>query len=167
VGQTSNAQLGWLADGSLGRRTVAEIQRKVIKRSGRNAVSRLFRAKNDKETIAAWKLDLDRILQVFNVGSVLSAWLLLTINFQTELAVNMHVTVSDIRHDVANTHTVVSGIRDDVSKILEGIGSQVHSEVHSVSAFNLSAIGGCLQFSRPKPGQKFQLPRNPVSYICI
>jgi hypothetical protein len=50
---------------------VGEIRRKVIKQSGRNAVSRLLRAKNDKETIAAWKIELNRILQVFNVRSVI------------------------------------------------------------------------------------------------
>jgi len=50
-------------------RTVAEIQGKVIKRSGRNIVSRLFRAKDDAGAIAAWKLELNRILQVFNVCS--------------------------------------------------------------------------------------------------
>ena len=62
-------------DGSLttllnGRRAVAEIQRKVIKRNGRNTVTRLFNSKNDKETVTAWKLDLNRILHVFNVRSV-------------------------------------------------------------------------------------------------
>jgi hypothetical protein len=92
---------------------VAEIQRKIIKQSGRNSLSRLAHAKNDKETIAAWKLDLNRILHVFNVCPVLSAWLSLTINFQTELAVNTHVAVSDIRNDV--------------SKIREEIGGQVRS----------------------------------------
>jgi hypothetical protein len=97
---------------------VAEIQRKVIKRSRRNTVSRLFRAKNDKETIANWRLELNRILHVFNVRSVISAWSSLTVNFQTELAVNTHVTVTDM-------HTVVSDIRDDVSKLREGIGCQV------------------------------------------
>jgi len=51
----------------LNRRTIAEIQRKVIKQSGRNSASRLFYAKYDKETIAAWKMDLNRILQIFNV----------------------------------------------------------------------------------------------------
>lgn len=55
------------------RRTVAEIQSKVIKQRGRNAVSRLLNAKNDRETITAWKLDLDRMLHVFNVRSVISA----------------------------------------------------------------------------------------------
>jgi len=51
---------------------MAEIQRKVVKQNGRNAVSRLVHAKNDKEKIAAWKLDLDRILHVFNVRSATS-----------------------------------------------------------------------------------------------
>ena len=49
---------------------MAEIQRKVIKQSKRNAVSRIIHAANDKDAIAAWKLDLNRILQVFNVRSV-------------------------------------------------------------------------------------------------
>jgi len=35
------------------RKTVAETQKRVIKRSGRNALSRLFHAGNDKETIMA------------------------------------------------------------------------------------------------------------------
>jgi hypothetical protein len=57
-------------DHTLDRRTVAEIQRKVIKQSGRNAVSRFLHAKNDGGAIAGWKLDLNRILHVFNVCSV-------------------------------------------------------------------------------------------------
>ena len=48
---------------------MGEIQRKVIKQSGRNPASRLFHAKNDKEAIAAWKSDLNKILHVFNVRS--------------------------------------------------------------------------------------------------
>jgi len=51
-------------------RTVARIQRQAIKKSKRNSVSRLFHAKNDKETIAAWKLGLNGILHIFNVRSV-------------------------------------------------------------------------------------------------
>ena len=54
------------------RRTVADIQKKVIKQSGRHAVSRFLRAGNDKDAIAAWKSDLNRILHVFNVCSVRS-----------------------------------------------------------------------------------------------
>ena len=33
-------------------------------------ISRHFHAKDDKEMISTWKLDLDKILQVFNVGSI-------------------------------------------------------------------------------------------------
>jgi len=57
-------------DDVLDRRTVAEIQRKVIKQGGNNPVSRLLRAKNDKEMITAWKLDLNKVIHVFNVCSV-------------------------------------------------------------------------------------------------
>ena len=52
------------------RRTVAEIQGNVIKRSGRHGMSRFFRSRDDKDAIAGWKSDLNRILQVFNVCSV-------------------------------------------------------------------------------------------------
>jgi len=55
------------------RRTVAEIQEKIVEKSGRNLLSRLVDAKNDKETIATWKLDLNRILHVFNVRSIIAA----------------------------------------------------------------------------------------------
>ena len=57
---------------TLAPRTIAEIQNKVIEQSGRNATSRLFHARNDKEIIAAWKSELNRILVVFNVCSVRS-----------------------------------------------------------------------------------------------
>lgn len=53
-------------------RTVACIQKNVVKQSNRNAVSRLLRANNDKEAIAAWRQDLTRVLHVFNVRSVSS-----------------------------------------------------------------------------------------------
>jgi len=67
---------------TLDRRTVAEIQRKVIKRSGRNPVSRLLHSKDDAGAIAAWKVDLNRILQVFNVSSCVPARLPLTLPFR-------------------------------------------------------------------------------------
>ena len=109
---------------------MAEIQGKVIKRSGRNAVSRLLHAKSDKETIATWKSDLNRILHVFNVRSVLFTRPSLIISFQTELAVNTHVLAT-------STHVTVSGIRDDVLKIREEIGGQGRS----VSASSIRPIG--------------------------
>ena len=109
-------------------KTVAEIQRKVLKRSKRNALSRLFHARNDKETIASRRLDLNRILLVFNVRSVTLGWLLLSLRFQTELAVNTHVSVVDLGRDVTNTRTAVSDIRGGIVET-KAIVSDVHCHV--------------------------------------
>jgi len=49
---------------------VGEIERNIIKQGKRNVISRHLRAEADKEKVAAWRLDLDKILQVFNVRSV-------------------------------------------------------------------------------------------------
>ena len=48
------------------------IQRHIIKWGKRNAISRRYHARDDKEVIATWRLDLDGILRVFNVRSVTS-----------------------------------------------------------------------------------------------
>jgi len=85
---------------ALDRRTVAEIQGRIVGKRERGLLSRLAHAKNDKETIADWKLDLIRILQVFNVRSAGPVRLSLTASFQTELALNTHNVVSDIRRDM-------------------------------------------------------------------
>jgi len=103
---------------------VAEIQRKVIKQGGRGAVSRLFSARSDKEVIAGWKAELNRILLVFNVRSIVLTLTSLTVPFQTELVVNIHVAVSDIRHDVSK-----------MSKIQEESGGQVRSVSASPTQF--------------------------------
>ena len=118
VGETiGNAHFESLVYHVFGSRTVAEIQRKVIKQRGRNAVSRILNAKNDRETITAWKSDLSRMLHVFNVRSVVSAqWSSLTPRLKTELAVNTHATISDIRHDIASTRTIVSDIQRNTLK---------------------------------------------------
>ena len=55
--------------GFLDRRTVMEIQEKVTEKSKRNLASRLVYAKSDKDAIATWRSDLNRILHVFNVHS--------------------------------------------------------------------------------------------------
>jgi len=54
---------------ALDRRTVAEIQRKIVKWGKRNAISRLL-PNNDEKTIVTWRLELTRILQIFNVRLV-------------------------------------------------------------------------------------------------
>ena len=48
-------------------RTVAKIEEKITEQSKRNGVSRFFHSRNDKDTIATWKSDLNRVLNVFNV----------------------------------------------------------------------------------------------------
>ena len=62
-------------------RAVVEIQKNVTKQSKRNPVSRLLHAKGDKEAIAAWRQELNRILHVFNVRSIASSLLSLTFQF--------------------------------------------------------------------------------------
>ena len=88
-----------------------------MKRSGRNPVSRLFHAKDDAGAIAAWKLDLNRILHVFNVCSPRS-WLVAANYSQTELAMNTHTIVADMhqnmlrtREDTESRSPAVSGTR--------------------------------------------------------
>ena len=44
----------------------------VIKRRGLYWILRLFNAKYDKERIAGWKSDLNKILHIFNVRSIVS-----------------------------------------------------------------------------------------------
>ena len=53
-------------------RIMDEIRGHVIERSKRNAISRRYHAKDDEKAIAAWKLDLNGILHVFNVRSITS-----------------------------------------------------------------------------------------------
>ena len=61
------------------RRTVAGIQKKIVKWGKRNPISQRFRAKEDKELIATWRLDLEKILHIFNVCSVTPARPLLNV----------------------------------------------------------------------------------------
>ena len=111
-------------------RTVDEIQRHIIERGERNAISRRYHVKEDKEAIATWKLDLDRTLRVFNVCSVTPARRSLTFHFQTEPGVDAHPTASDTHQDatnkptigsgVENAHTIISDIRRNKLKDREG-----------------------------------------------
>ena len=52
------------------RRTVTEIQKKISRIGKRGGVSRLIHAKNDGDTIAAWRSKLRDILQVFDVRPI-------------------------------------------------------------------------------------------------
>ena len=88
---------------ALDHRIVTEIQEEVTEKARGSLFSRVFLVKSDKVTITAWKLDLYRILHIFNVRSVAPAWSRLTLRFQTELAMDTNVVVSKICHDTVNT----------------------------------------------------------------
>ena len=106
---------------------VADIQRRVTNQSQRGWASRFLHVKNDKERIASWKTELNKILHVFQVRPVASSPTLLIASFQTELAINTHVvlsdtqnTVVDTRNTVNKTHHIVSDIHRAVMKNQEG-----------------------------------------------
>jgi len=92
-----------------------EIRQGIVKQGKRGVFSQLFHSKNTKEKISGWKIGLNRALLVFNVSFVVRARQPpLSARFQTELAINTHVVVTDIRQDVASTRTVVTDVRKDV-----------------------------------------------------
>ena len=150
---------------ALDRRAVVEIQRNIIKQGQRNGISRILYAKNDKETIASWRLDLNRILHVFNVRDITPARPSLTVHVQTELAINTNVVVSDVHRDVLNTQIIVSDIHRTI------VGSQEGTDGTNRSVSDILLLYSLLnQHSPPprlKPGSRSQLPTNPVSHICI
>ena len=149
----------------LNRRTVAGIQEKIIEKCGRNLLSRLANAKNDKEMIATWKSDLNRILHVFNVCPVITARILLTVHSQTELAITTHVIVSDVHHGVMGTHAMVSEIHRSVID-QKGTDNQ-HRSVSDICISFHHRMNKRLPPPRHQPGQQLQLSVDPTSYICI
>ena len=136
------------------RRTVTDIEGNIVKLGERSAVSSLFQSKGDKKRIAAWRSDLNRVLHVFNVRSILSLLKSLTIRFQTELALNTHVVVVD-------THNIVS----DIHRIV--VENQGGTDRGNMSVSN-RCIHPALEKSSPLPrresGLQLQLPKNPISY---
>ena len=131
---------------------MARIQENVIEKGGRNVLSRLAHAKNDKETIATWKLDLNRILHVFNVSFVIPAWPSPTVHSQTEL--------------VINTHNMVSDMRRDALKAQEGNNNQ-HGSVSDICTPFHHRMNKRSPLPRHKLGQRPRIPMDPVSHVCI
>jgi len=143
-----------LAHHTVDRRTVAGIQEKITEKCGRNRLSRLVQAKNDKETIATWKLNLNRILHVFNVSFFIPVRpLLLTVHSQTELNINTNVVVSDVHHGVVTTHAMVSDIHRSMLKGQEGTDDQ-HRSVSEVCTPFRHQIDKRPPLPRRKPGQR-------------
>jgi hypothetical protein len=129
---------GRFTDDALDRSTLADIQRKIIKKGKRNAISRLVHAKNDKEMISTWKSDLSKILLVFTVRSVVQvARLLLTVDFQTELALNTHTLVSGVDHNVTKILNIVSNTSGGEVKVHEGTGGE-HLSVSTICILSVT-----------------------------
>ena len=106
-----------------------------MKEDRKSVFSRLVHAKGDKEMMAGWRSDLNRVLHVFNVCSASSIWQLLTSLFQTELMINTHIMVSD-------THKIGSDIHRTVTN-REGPDGQHRSVCiapHSPSAEYLKSL---------------------------
>ena len=61
----------------------SEIKSKTGKPSKRRAIVQVFYARNDKEVIAAWRSDLNIVLDIFNVGyrEFYSVWQRLTASY--------------------------------------------------------------------------------------
>ena len=112
---------------------MAQIQRSVAEPDKRNIFSRILNPNKDKEAIAAWRSELDRIVHVFEVCStVRSLPTILTVHLQIELALHTNVAVSNVREDVghgvvairediANTHELVSDMHRTLLKSQEGV----------------------------------------------
>ena len=101
---------------TLDHRTLAEIQRKVVKQGKRHGFSRFVLAKSDKDKIAAWRQDLLRVLNVFNVR-------LITFvrhspsqqPFQAELVIDIHEMVADMHRNVLTGQEGASSQNNSVS----------------------------------------------------
>ena len=160
VSRRGDSQFGYLIDDVIARRAVEGIQKKIVKQGKRNVVSRHLHAKDDKERIATWRSDLNRILHVFNVRPAVPVWPVLTFRPQTELAINTHVIVSDIRHDVTNTQAVVSAVRHDVSNT-HTIVSGLHHNVADTHALVSDIHSTMMKSQETVYGQTL-----PVSIVC-
>jgi hypothetical protein len=120
---------------------VAEIERKIIEQGKKNPVSRFFHAKSDKEMIATWKSDLNRILHVFTVCSLSeffgSRQLL---HLQTELAVTTHIVVTDTHLKVTDTQVVVEHTHTTVTET-KIVAEDTHTMVADIHRTVLAGRG--------------------------
>jgi len=172
-------------------RAVDGIQENIIKRGRRNVICRLYYAKDDKKAIATWGLDLNEVLRVFNVRSVISVWPLLIVRFQNELRMATLATGSDARQDAANKHAVVSDTHCDVTNVetiasdVQSYGPNTHTAASDIHRTKLKSRGGAdgqnravsttgtlspskyLPLPSPTPGQRSRLQLNPVFNFCI
>ena len=117
---------------------MTDIRTRVAKRSKQNAICRAFHAKSDSQTIASWNMNLNRILLIFNVSSVVSVRPVLTVHSQTELGLTIravvtdtYIVVSDTHTAVTNTHAVVSDIHTVITDT-HAVATDTHTIVSEV-----------------------------------
>src|SRR5882757_5929665 len=108
-----------------------EIRENIIGRDKRGILSRLFHSKSDKEKIPAWTSDLTRALLVFNVSFSVCTCPLLSARFQTELAINTNLVVTNVHKDVVDIHTAVTDVRHDV-RDTHAVVSNTHAAVSNI-----------------------------------
>ena len=111
-------------------RTISEIEKNIIKRGKRNPVSRHFHARDDKEAIAAWGLELNRILRVFKVRFIASVSPSLTFGLQVEFGVNAYRSVSGVHRDIADRYNIGPDVHRGISNA-EATLPHVHHDVSS------------------------------------
>ena len=123
-------------------------------------------------------MDLNRILLVFNVSSVVFLWPALIVHTQTELGLNAYVAISDVRDGVAKTHTTVAETHtvvadtqvmvSEMHRQMLGSQGEADDQRRSVSSTRvMPTLNTCSPLPRIKPGQQTSLLLDPTSYICI
>lgn len=115
---------------------MAKIEGHVVKRGKRNSISRFFRARNDGEAIAAWRVDLKKILHVLNVRPFTSVRQLLTFSLQIEFPMATDVNTPRIRRETSSIHNAVLNLHLDVSNVG---GPEVRGEAVNIRAADTDA----------------------------
>ena len=141
MSQTSDVHCVPSAHRVLNCSTVAEIQEKVIEKGERSLLSRLAHARNDKEVMATWRSDLNRVLHVFNVRSAPYVRQPLTAPLQTQLAVNTHMAVLDIHRSVVTGQGATDGQRHSASATSVRLHQHTHRLLDSTQVSNLEHRG--------------------------
>ena len=127
-------------------RTVTEIQKHIVERGKRNAISRRHHAKDDRGAIAMWGLEFNRTLHIFHACFVISTLRSLTSTFQTQLGTNIRTTDSGTHQGVASKHTVVSDVHHRKTKfevIVPGVRHDVPNTRPTVSGIHRDNLKGC------------------------
>ena len=91
---------------------MVEIERSLKQLGKRNVVSSLFHSRDDKERIAAWRVDLNRILLVFNVRSMASPPASPDHCSQGKLILDTNIVATDTNNMVLDLHRVIMAHQD-------------------------------------------------------